>query len=446
MNLRQLRFWYLGAVIVLVGFGLTGCNFPTPTVEPFTEAIQLEPTTAPSEPLADAEPTIPPTTLPTTEVAVVPTFPTQQNLRVVYTDDGDLWAMEIGSSPRQLTSSGDISEVRISDDGQWVGYTIRDPNQDTAELHSIQFDGSNHQELMDAVSFDALYPLEIFIHYTLSTMDFLPGSHTLLFNTRGVFEGPGLAKNDDLLAIDVATGQIIPLLQRGEGGDFMPSPIGNQLALVRPDSIGFVDANGTNPRPEVLTFTPVITYSEYFFYPLPVWSGNSVVLAVPQQDPFFAAEPGTIWSVDGEPQALTRPDGDLFSPQREHPLVSPDGSSVAYFRAAAAAGEVQLVIDRLDIGEQTVYDTGLIQWKGWSPGSDRLVFTKGTGFDLYLGEVGALPVPLAPGTELRWINADEYLYLAGDPGGWTLTLGDLAGGAVPLATPSGAFVAFDFAE
>jgi hypothetical protein len=429
----------------LAGLFLSGCNFPTPTAESTTEAprtSQVDPSPVPSEDAAS-----PAATSPATAQAVIPTStPEVQNLRIAYTDDSNLWTLEIGSDPMQLTDDGGVSDVRISDDGEWIAYVVRDPDQDTAELHSIRFDGSSPQVLMDSISFDALYPLEFFVHYTLSNLNFLPESNTLLFNTRGVFEGPGLAKNDDLLSIDVTTGQVSHLLARGEGGDFTVSPSGDQIAIVHADSLSFVNADGTGLRPEVLTFTPVITYSEYFFYPLPVWAGDTVVLPVPQQDPFFAAEPGTVWSINGEPQTLSRPDGDLFGPQREFPIVSPDGSSVAYFRATDDPSELHLVIERLDTGEQTVYDTGPIQWKGWGPESDRVVYTKGTGFDLYLGELGNLPAPLEPGTGLRWINTNEYLYVAGDPGGWTLMLGDLAGDSITLAMLSGTFVTYDFAE
>lgn len=440
MSFRQRRLWVLGALLVLAG-----CNFPTPTAQSSTEAAGatlIQPTLVPSS--VPASPAA--TAAATADVAVASSTPEPQNLRIAYTDNGHLWALEIGSAPSQLTDAGGVSEVRLSDDGEWIAYTIRDPNQDTAELHSIGFDGSNPQVLLDAASFDALYPLEAFIHHTLASLDFLPGSLTLLFNTRGVFEGPGLAKNDDLLAIDVTTGQISPLLSRGVGGDFTASPTGDTIAIVRPDSIGYVNMDGTNLRPEVLNFSPIITYSEYFFYPLPVWSGASVVIAVPQEDPFFAAEPGTVWKVDGEPQALARPDGDLFGPQRQLPIVSPDGSKVAYFRAAESAGEQHLVIQRLDSGEQTIYDTGPLQWRGWAPNSNRMVYSRGTGLDLYLGELGAPPVTLGSGAGLRWVNANEYLYLAGVPGSWTLTLADLAGWVTPLAIPSGDFVAYDFAE
>jgi Tol biopolymer transport system component len=442
MSFKPHLFWIPFA---LAGLFLAGCNFPTPTAEAPTESIGatlVEPSPASSEVPASPASTSPATA----QAAVATSTPGVQNLRIAYTSDGNLWALEIGSEPMQLTDDGSINDVRISDDGEWIAYVVRDPDQDSAVLHSIQFDGSSPLVLLDAASFDALYPLGQFIHYTLSNLEFLPGTHTLLFNTRGVFEGPGLAKNDDLLSIDVTTGQISPLLARGEGGDFTVSPTGDQIAIVRADSLSLVNADGAGLRPEVLTFTPVITYSEYFFYPLPVWAGTEVVLAVPQQDPFFAAEPGTVWSVNGEPQLLSRPEGDLFGPQREFPIVSPDGASVAYFRASDDASEMHLVIEQLDTGEQTIYDTGPIQWKGWGPESNRVVYTKGTGFDLYLGEIGAPPAPLAPGTGLRWINANEYLYVAGDPGGWTLMLADLEGGSMPLAMLSGTFVTYDFAE
>ena len=432
--------WLLPALLVLAG-----CNFPTPTAESPTEApgaLQVDPSPVASDVPASPEAT----SQATAQAAVSTSAPQAQNLRIAYTSDGNLWALEVGSDPVQLTADGGVSDVRISDDGEWIAYVVQHPDQITAELHSVSFDGSGHQLLLDAASFDALYPLGPFVHYTLSNLDFLPGSHTLLFNTRGVFFGPGLAKNDDLLSIDVTNGQMTPLLPRGDGGDFAVSPSGDQIAIVRADSLGFVNADGANLRPEVLTFTPVITYSEYFFYPLPVWAGAEVVLPVPQQDPFFAGEPGTVWSVNGEPQPLATPDGDLFGPQRESPLVSPDGSRVAYFRATDDPSEMDLVIERLNTGEQIVYDTGSIQWKGWGPESDRFVYTKGTGFDQYLGELGSPPAPLDPGTGLRWISADEYLYVAGDPGGWTLMLADLSGGSVPLAMLSGTFVTYDFAE
>jgi len=440
MRSRRRFPWALVALLVLAG-----CNLPTPNAESPTQAagtILVEPTLGSS-----AVPASPaPTAGATADVAVETSTPEPRNLRIAYTDGGNLWAFEIGSAPRQLTDRGGISEIRLSDDGEWIAYTIRDPAEDTAELHTIGFDGNNPQVLMDAAGFDALYPLEAFLHFTLSNFDFIPGSHTLLINTRGVFEGPGLAKNDDLLAVDVETGRIRPLLAPGSGGDFTASPTGDSIAIVRPDSIGFVNADGSDLRPEVLTFRPVITYSEYFFYPLPVWSGEAVVFPVPQEDPFFAEDSGTVWNINDVPQAIAQPDGDLFAPQRQLPIISPDGMHLAYLRTADEAGAQHLVIQRLDTGEENIYDTGSIQWKGWGPDSYLFSYTKGSGLDLYVGNLLSVSESLGSGAGLRWINASQYLYLSGAPGSWTLTLADKFGGTMPLAIPSGDFVVYDFAE
>lgn len=449
MSRTEHRNWLLSVLVLLAGLSLASCNFPTQTSEPSAEDIEtteLEPAAVSSEVPPTSSTTTSPTIGPTEEPEAGPTPTAEQRLRAIYADEGNLWALEVGSSPRQLTVSGNISEVRISDDGQRIAYTIRDPDEDTAELFSIQFDGSEQQILLNRGSFNILYPLGDFTHYTLANLDFLPNSHVLLFNTRGVFEGPGLAKNDDLLSIDAASGQINLLLLPAEGGDFTPSASGSEIAIVRPDSLSFVNADGSNLRSEVMTFAPVLTYSEYFFYPLPVWSDGSVVLAIPQQDPFFATEPGTIWSVDGEVQDFARADGDLFGPQGELPIVSPDGSKVVFFRAAEGPGEQDLVILDLDSSEEAVYETGAIRWQGWSPDSRRFVYSKGSGLDLYLGELGTPPVSLGSGMGLRWVGTDEYLYFAGVPGTWTLTLGDLTGASTPLAMSSDDFPVFDFAE
>ena len=119
---------------------------------------------------------------------------------------------------------------------------------------------------------------------------------------------------------------------------------------------------------------------------------------------------------------------------------------VVYFRAADAAGEQHLVIHRLDSGEQIIYDTGQLTWRGWAPDSIRFVYSKGTGLDLYLGELGAAPEYIASGSGLRWINENEYLFLRKNPDSWTLLRVDLSGLVAALANPGGDFVAYDFAD
>ncbi len=236
------------------------------------------------------------------------------------------------------------------------------------------------------------------------------------------------------------------LLLPGEGGDFTASPSGDQVAIVRPDSLGFVNSDGTGERQEVLTFPQVITYSEFLYNPVPIWVEDQVLLAVPQQDPFFAEEPGTVWRVNGEVEVVARPQGDLYVLQRTRPIISPDGSKLAMFRPTGAQGEQALVILDLATGEDTVYDSGATQWYGWSPDSNGFAYTKETGLDLFLGALGAEPESLGSGTGFRWVSDEEFLYFAGVPETWTLTLGSVSGASTPLAMSSDEFPVFDFAE
>jgi hypothetical protein len=425
-------------VIALVGAGVA-CNAPD-RAEPTPH-----PPSATPEPSIQDQPSATPSAEPTPESTDTPEASTP--LRIAYTFEGNVWALERGSAPSQLTDLGGAVDVRIADDGELIVYVLRDPDTDTAELRSVHFDGSDDRLLLDPVAFDALYPLDGALHYSLSQLEIIPGSHLVLFNTRAVFEGPGLAKNNDLLSIDADTGVLTTLLDRGDGGDFVLSPDEKQLAIVRPDSIGFVNVDGTDLRAERLTFPWVITYSEYFYYPFPVWTDASVLVAIPSEDPFFAPLTGTIWSIpaDGSaPSLLATLNGNFFGPQRAVSSVSPDGSLLAYYDTDTSSGSSWLVVQALGDEVGTVYGIDVQDWFGWAPDSDYFVYS--TGPELYLGQLDAEPILIGPGSRLWWISPTEYLYLHGTRGNWTMTLSAVGGESVALVELTADFVSYDFAR
>jgi len=372
----------------------------------------------------------------------------------VYVEDSDLWAFEPGVPPVRLTGSGNVSEVRLASDGELIVYVVTDANFEFVEMRGIGFDGSDDRLLLGADALASLYPVEGFLRYTLADFSLAPGTHRVLLNTRRVFEGPGLEKSDDLLALDADSGALTRLLAPGQGGNFTLSPDGSQLAIVRPSSISFARADGTDLRAEVLSFSLVQTFSEYFYYPRPLWSaeGDSVLVAIPGENPFAASPSGTIRRVPaagGSPSVLASISGDLFRPQAEAQLISPDGTTVAYLRAGAVSGEEALVLYRPGTGESFTVATGTLQWKGWAPDSVHFAYTAGSFLDLVIGEVGAPPQPLGSGSSLRWIDDQQFLYLAGTPGGWTLTLGSLSAAPlslIELVGSTGGFVTYDFAR
>lgn len=429
---------------------LSACNYPGTATAPTGESLAA---TAEALPTASATPV--PTPSPSPSPLPTPTAtPTPPVLHIAYIETNDLWALEPGESPVRLTRSGNLGDVRVTSDGELIVYLVRDANFEFVELRAIGFDGAGDRLLLGADALAGLYPLEGFLRYTLADFSLAPGTHRAFLNTRGVFEGPGLAKSDDLLSLDADSGALTRLLAPGQGGDFSLSPDGTQLAIVRPTSISFARSDGTDLRADVLTFSLVQTFSEYFFYPRPSWSlaGDAVMLAIPGENPFAESPAGTIRLVPaagGAPSVLASISGDLFRPQGEAQLISPDGTTVAYLRAGAVSGEEELVLYRPGTGESFTVASGTLQWKGWAPDSIHFAYTNGTGLDLFIGGIGEPAQPLGSGAGLRWIDDQQYLYLEGAPGDWTLTHASLSAAPqslVELVGSAGAFVPYDFAR
>lgn len=379
----------------------------------------------------------------------MPPTPTDEPhaLRVAFTADGDLWALELESAPTQLTDDGNVVDVRLTDDGDLIFYAVQDPVEYTIELRAMNFDGSGDRSLVDEATFDALYPLDLALHITLFQMAVVPGTHQLLFNTQALFEGPGLGTFDDLLSVDGDSGEFTTVLDPGDGGDFTLSPDGSQLAITQPDSIGFVNLDGSDLRRDRLTFMTVITYSEYLYYPSPIWYDGGVYAAIPAEDPFFGPQTGELWRVpsDGSQAELVASiEGNLFLPQREAPLIAPETAALAFLKTSPGRTDEQLWIQPID-SPGAAYDDGVIHWRGWSPTGSYFVYAKDSGTQLLLGQPGESSSVIGGGANLRWISPSEFLYLSGSLGDWTLTLSGVGGESTPLVDLAVETVTYDFA-
>ncbi|MEW6567200.1 MAG: hypothetical protein AB1449_03360 [Chloroflexota bacterium] len=373
-------------------------------------------------------------------------------LRVTYTDGGNAWLYKEGGAPAQVTTSDGVSDVRLSDDGALIAFIHRETPDGHGELRVIRADGSGETVLLTAADLDAMYPLAEYIVGTdISMMEFVPGTHTLVFNTYAIPEFVGFMKYDDLWAIDADSGTLTRLLPGGSGGDFSISPDGTQIALTRPTSISLINADGTNLRPDLVTFPNVITYSEFLYYPDPVWRPDSsaVGVVIPSEDPLSPAASGAVWCIPagGGPAVLVGTvHGDVYFPSFGGPLIPRDLGRVAFIRSTGAPGGDTLYIANSDGSGEVSYASGSIQWEGWSPDGVHFVYRADGPMTLQLGTIGAAPTPLGSGMSLRWVNSLEFVYLSGSSGSWTLMLGTIGGGSLPLASPAGDSVAFDFTE
>ncbi len=367
-------------------------------------------------------------------------------LQVAYISGADVWFVEDGTAPIQLTTSGNVERVALSTDGQLAALMWHDLSLDLHELRVVNSVAGTEWVLFSQPDLDAIYPLDGAIHHVPYQFDFVPGTHTVLVNTREIYEGPGLVQNNDLWSIDADTSTRTRLLDPGQGGDFYFSPSGDMLALVLPTSVGFVRPDGSDRSPDHLTFPFVMTYSEYAYYPIPVWAPDesAVAVLIPAEDP-FVDDSALIWSVPvaGAPTPLLDITGfRFFLNSGKTPTIAPDLLKVAFLREITTTS-VDLVVAPLDGSAESIYASGNLSWQGWNPDSTHFVYTDAPR-NLLHGSVGGPAAGLGFGSSLQWVDADTFLYLDQLTSTHRFGKVDLPGTASVLDVISGSVFGYDF--
>ncbi|MCK5635389.1 MAG: hypothetical protein KAI06_09890 [Anaerolineales bacterium] len=438
-------------LLLVMLLSITGCDGSTDestmgtVVAATLEAMGVDEAGVPVDPPspdAPAEVSETPTLLPPTEVSGPGV------LQVAYISGGNVWFVEEGAAPTQLTSSGNVERVVISKDGQLAAFTWYDISLEVVNLRVVNTVTGTEWVLFSQPDLDAIYPLEGAIHHVPYQFDFIPGTHTVLVNTRRIFEGPGLVQNNDLWSIDADTSARTMLLDYGLGGDFYFSPSGDMLALVLPTSMGFVRPDGSDLSPDHLTFPFVMTYSEYAYYPIPVWAPDesAVAVIIPAQDPFID-DSALVWRVpvEGPPTPLLDITGFLFfRNQGKTPAIAPDLSQVVFLREVSTTTS-DLVVAPLDGSAESIYTSGNLSWQGWNPDSTQFVYTD-TPRNLNLGSMGVTAAGIGFGSRIQWVDADTFLYLDELTSTHRFAKVDLPGPASVLDVISGSVFGYDFTE
>ena len=441
-------------LVLLLIFALAGCNQPideatlSTVVAGTLEALEASGVGDPGDqksPLATAEVVEDPEPIAPTEAlpALGPGV-----LTIVYINSGELWFVQEGGTPVQLTTIGNVQQVVLSTDGLLAAFVRHDTSLGVSELGVVTTDTAVETILATQADMDGFFPLDGALHHVPYQLDFIPGTHTLLMNTREVFEGPGLLQNNELWSIDADTSVRTMLLDRGLGGDFHISPNGNLLALVLPTSIGFANIDGTGRSPDHLTFPFVITYSEYAYYPIPVWSPDesAVVVVIPPEDP-FVSNLASVWRVpvSGTSTKLVDLTGfNFFRNQRKMPMIAPDLSKVAFMRETAP-NTFDLVVAPLDGSAESIYASGNSTWQGWNPDSTRMVHGI-SPLNYVLVDPGFPSSGLGFGMYLRWVDVDSYLYVDQLTATHRFGVVNLPAPASELAVISGSIFDYDFTD
>jgi hypothetical protein len=220
----------------------------------------------------------------------------------------------------------------------------------------IRFDGSGERELVSSDQFLTLKNNVNAISAEPYIFSWVPNSHTLAFNTSPIFDGPGMMINNDLHLVDADSGVLTTLLTAGNGGVFYYSPDGTQIALVHPENISLINADGSNRRNNALVYDPILTYSEFQYYAEPQWAPDSSFLrvAIPPQDTLGnSTEPTTIWHIptDGSSAGVA---GHVFTSALSSVTFSPDLAWIAYLDYFSDRSDTALICISAPSPAQTI--------------------------------------------------------------------------------------------
>ena len=242
-----------------------------------------------------------------------------------------------GTSSIPATSS----EFELSGDGQLVAFLrrsiVQSSDVDWREQSAswvVDLSGENPRELVSADTLRDLLGASETDSTNIPEMAWIPGTHRLLYNgwTYLVMaEGSLHAIPRGLYSVDADEGTQQVLVKAESILRFVVSPDGRQVALLSPTALAFVDADGSNLRPDVLTYAQVGVPGPLF--PVGVWTEDSqaFVMTKPLEGNPAADIDFAILRVPADGSA---PD-ELASVSRSHPgsvTFSPDGMSAAYIQ------------------------------------------------------------------------------------------------------------------
>ena len=397
-------------------------------------------------------------------------------LSLAYISSGSVWLWVQGGAKTQLTDSGDAWDLRISEDGCRIAYAKAVPNpaydpdeefpleQTVNELWVVRSDGSGNQKLAGVEFYANLPSATVTFAYTLYQFEWRPGSHQVAFSTRMMFSGPGLTPTNDIHLINADTLTSSAVRAPGEGGWFTFSHSGEQLAFSTAESINLINADGSNPRLDLVTFPLVLTYSEYFYTPPIHWleDDTALMVAIPPEDGLAPATNGvfpqtSIWQapLDGSPGVQLASVQNVFFAM-EKVQFSPNGSRIGYLRPVdPTTNQGELVVSNSDgSAEAAPLQLPEVVFEVWAADSNRYIYSyRDPGFHLFLGSADSPNVqPISTLTafeaeiaDIVWVEGSTFILELKGPAGTELSVMDTSGSGALVETFVDFHTPFDFA-
>ncbi len=263
----------------------------------------------------------------------------ESSLAIAFVKDGNiqLWDESTGQI-QTILNTGDVIAVTMSDDGQVIAGLRRSVVQLTggewfeqSALWAVDRNGGNPRELVSAESLRQRLNAAERDSTNIPQMQWIPGTHRLLFSGWKYIvqaEGESHAVPQGLYLADADARTDTTLVPAGNNLRFVPSPDGGQVALMSPNSLGFINVDGSNPRSNVLTYSSLQLPGPVF--PTGVWTRDSQAFVIAAS--FENTSTGinfTVWRapVDGSaPIGLAK----ILRSEPGSTTFSPDGKYLAF--------------------------------------------------------------------------------------------------------------------
>ena len=263
----------------------------------------------------------------------------ESGLAVAFVKDGNiqLWDESTGQI-QTILNTGDVVAVTMSEDGQVIAFLRRSVVQLTeaewfeqSALWAADRNGGNSRELVSAESLRQRLNAAERDSTNIPQMQWIPGTHRLLFSGWKYIvqaEGESHAIPEGLYLADADARTDTILVPAGNNLRFVLSPDGGQVALMSPNSLGFINVDGSNPRSDVLAYSSLALPGPVF--PTGVWTRDSQAFVVTAS--FENTSTGmnfTVWRVpvDGSPPETL---AEILRSEPGSTTFSPDGKYAAF--------------------------------------------------------------------------------------------------------------------
>jgi Tol biopolymer transport system component len=353
--------------------------------------------------------------------------------------------LDRSGGPRKLVDQPGASMPVIAPDKSRVAFWVMQDSNPA--LWVVGWDGSDPHQLLAQKDLPYVGDTSAYAppQFVLRDLRWVPGTHTLAFQTYSSPAGSQSEGREELWNLDSDSGALRQVLNVGMNTALAYSPDGQAIALMQrgtadqPEgNLTLFRADGSGQRKVLdLPANPSGAGYDAQLAWLPdsrsLWAG----VANPSSD-----NPGQISSVTLYRVPLNGSPVKAGQVQAPNAYWSPDGNRLLYTRPVTETAEnQQLVLANPDGSDAKVYQTltsGM--FAGWS--QDNAHFLYQTGGSIYLGSLGKQPAALNGLTNpmaARWVAPAQLVYMLDEPNSSVLVWQPLGGHAAALATlPAGA--------